>query len=280
MLLHQVDPNCTTLNGGFTVMMRCLLIAATAVVLSQSMSIAAVQSKTISYKHGNQEFKGFLAWDDASKEKRPGVLVVHEWWGLNDYARDRAKQLAEEGYIAFAADMYGDGKTAKHPDEAKQMATMVRQNVDEWVKRATAALEVLKSQPQCDTSKLGAIGYCFGGSTALQLAFSGADIDAVATFHAGLFEPTPEQVKRSKATILICHGAQDSFIPEEMLQKFRAALDAGKADWEMDYYAGARHSFTVKSADSLGIEGMKYNAEADKRSWARMQALFKEKLGK
>jgi dienelactone hydrolase len=280
MRWHQVDPNCTTSNGGPLDMVRCLLIAAMAVVFCESISVAAVQTKTISYKQGNQEFKGFLAWDDSSTEKRPGVLVVHEWWGLNDYARERAKQLAEEGYIAFAADMYGDGKTAKHPDEAKQMATTVRMNADEWVKRATAALDILKSQPQCDASKLAAIGYCFGGSTALELAFSGADLDAVASFHGALKVPTADQVKKTQATILICHGAQDSFIPEETIQKFRAALDAGGVDWEMDYYAGAKHSFTVKSADALGIDGMKYDAEADKRSWARMQALFKEKLGK
>ena len=259
-------------------MVRCLLIAAMAIVLCESTSVAAVQTKTISYKQGNQEFKGLLAWDDSTSDKRPGVLVVHEWWGLNDYARDRAKQLAEEGYIAFAADMYGDGKTAKHPDEAKQMATAVRMNVDQWVKRATAALDVLKSQPQCDTTKLAAIGYCFGGSTVLELAFSGADLDAVASFHGGL--PPADHVKKSKATILICHGAQDSFIPEKSIQEFRAALDSIGADWEMDYYAGAEHSFTVKAADSLGLKGMKYNAEADKRSWARMHALFKEKLGK
>jgi len=259
-------------------MMRCLLLAAIAVLFCNATSVAAVQSKTVSYKVGNQEFKGFLAWDDASSEKRPGVLVVHEWWGLNDYARDRAKQLASEGYIAFAADMYGDGKTTTHPDEAKKMAGMVRQNSDDWVKRATAALDVLKSQPQCDASKLAAIGYCFGGSTALQLAFSGADLDAVASFHGALPEVTAEKAKQAKATILICHGAQDSFIPEEAIQKFRTALDAGGADWEMDYYAGAQHSFTVKSADSLGLKGMKYDANADKRSWARLQHLLKEKL--
>ncbi len=259
-------------------MMRCLLMTAMAVLLSGSASVAAVQTKTVSYKHGNLECKGFLAWDDASTAKRPGILVVHEWWGLDDYARDRAQQLASEGYIAFAADMYGQGKTAAHPDEAKKMAAAVRENLGDWVKRATAALEVLKSQPQCDTSKLAAIGYCFGGSTALQLAFSGADLKAVTSFHGALPVPTAEQVKQTKATLLICHGAKDSFIPEETIQKFRTALDDGGADWEMDYYAGAEHSFTVKGADKLGLKGMKYDAEADKRSWARMQSLLKEKF--
>jgi dienelactone hydrolase len=175
--------------------------------------------------------------------------------------------------------MYGGGKSTDHPNEAKEMATAVRQNSADWVKRATAALDVLKSQPQCDSSKLAAIGYCFGGSTALQLALSGADLKAAASFHGALQVPTPEQVKQTKATILVCHGAKDSFIPEETIQKFRAALDEGGADWEMDYYAGAEHSFTVKGADALKIPGMKYDAEADKRSWARLQSLLKEKLG-
>ncbi|HVJ87720.1 MAG TPA: dienelactone hydrolase family protein [Caulifigura sp.] len=260
-------------------MSRCLFMAAIAVLLTGSTGLGAVQTKTISYKHGNKEFKGFLAWDDASSAKRPGILVVHEWWGLNDYARERAKQLASEGYIAFAADMYGDGKTTEHPDEAGKMAAMVRQNADDWVARATEALNVLKAQPQCDASKLAAIGYCFGGSTALQLAFSGADLKAVASFHGALPVPTADQVKKTKATLLICHGAKDSFIKDETIQAFRNALDAGGADWEMDYYAGAVHSFTVKDADKVGNPGMKYDAKADQRSWARMQALLKEKFG-
>ncbi len=261
-------------------MIRSLVLSAVLTAAIGSTGFAAVQTKTITYKHGALECKGFLAWDDATAEKRPGILVVHEWWGLNDYARERAKQLAAEGYIAFAADMYGEGKTTEHPQEAGKMATAVRQNVDDWTKRATAALEVLKSQPQCDSTKLAAIGYCFGGSTALQLAFSGADLDAVASFHGALPVPTPEQVQKTKATLLICHGAQDSFIPEKTIQEFRTALDAGGADWEMDYYAGARHSFTVKSADAVGNPGMKYDAKADARSWKRMQDLLKEKFAR
>ena len=144
---------------------------------------AEVQTKTITYKDGDVECHGYLAWDDAIEGKRPGVLVVHEWWGLNDYARERTKQLAELGYVAFAADIYGEGKTTTHPEDAGKMAGEVRANVDQWRSRAQAALDVLKSQPQCDTTKLAAIGYCFGGATALQLAYTGADLDAVVTFH-------------------------------------------------------------------------------------------------
>ncbi len=145
----------------------------TCVLVCSAVVEAGVQTKKVTYKHGDLECHGFLAWDDSIDGPRPGVLVVHEWWGLNDYARSRAEQLAKLGYIALAADMYGEGKTTEHPQEAGQMAGKVRANVEDWRKRATAALDVLKSQPQCDKTKLAAIGYCFGGSTALQLAFSG-----------------------------------------------------------------------------------------------------------
>src|ERR1700732_4583211 len=143
---------------------------------------AAVQTKTISYKHGNLDCQGFLAWDDAIQGQRPGVLVVHEWWGLNDYTKQRAEQLAKLGYVAFAADMYGEGKVTEHPKEAGAMAAKVRANVQDWRERAATALDVLMAQPQCDKTKLAAIGYCFGGSTALQLAYAGADLKAVVTF--------------------------------------------------------------------------------------------------
>src|SRR2546423_7867592 len=166
-----------------TAMFRVFPVLA-GVLVAVSSAQAGVQTKTVSYKHGDLECRGFLAWDDALKGPRPGVLVLHEWWGLNDYARGRAEQLAKLGYVAFAADMYGEGKTAAHPKEAGEMATKVRSNLQDWRKRAAEALEVLKSQPQCDPTKLAAIGYCFGGSTALQLAYSGADLKAVATFHA------------------------------------------------------------------------------------------------
>ena len=251
----------------------CLLLMATSLR-------AEVQTKEITYQDGEVECRGFLAWDDAVQGARPGVLVVHEWWGLNDYARERAQRLAKEGYLAFACDMYGQGQLAAHPKEAGEMAAQVRGNVDSWVKRATAGLAVLTSQPECDKTKLAAIGYCFGGSTAIQLAYHGADLDMVASFHGALPVPTAEQaalVKTNGTTLLICHGSEDSFIPEETCQKVRAALDTAGADFEMVYYGNARHSFTVKSADSHKIDGMRYNAEADQRSWNRMLALFREK---
>lgn len=245
------------------------------ILVTVSSVEAAVQTKKVVYKHGDLECHGFLAWDDAVEGKRPGVLVVHEWWGLDAYARRRAEMLAKLGYVAFAADMYGEGKTVNHPKDAGEMAQRVRSNVEDWRKRGLDALEVLKSQPQCDSSKLAAIGYCFGGSTVQQLAFQGTDLDAIASFHGALVQPTQAQVQAVKARILICHGADDSFIPATAIKSFRDALDQGRAKYEFISYPGARHSFTVKEADSHGVDGLKYNKEADEKSWAELQKLLK-----
>jgi dienelactone hydrolase len=257
---------------------RLSLLAGCTVALSfpPAGAHAAVQSKTIEYRVGDLTCKGHLAWDDAITGKRPGVLVVHEWWGLNDYARGRADELARLGYIAFACDMYGGGRQAEHPQDAGRMATEVRMNVEEWRRRATEALRVLTSQEQCDPQRLAAIGYCFGGSTALQLAYSGADLDAVATFHAALPVPSPEEAARIKARLQVHHGAQDSFIPEETIRQFRQALDSAKADWTMTYHGGAVHGFTVPGAEDRGMPGLHYNADADRRSWAAMLTLFEQ----
>jgi dienelactone hydrolase len=241
---------------------------------------AAVQSKKITYKHGDLECHGYLAWDEAVKGPRPGVLVIHEWWGLDDYAKKRAEQLAGLGYVAFAADMYGEGKTVNHPKDAGEMAGKVRSNVQDWRKRAAEALDVLKSQPQCDRTKLAAIGYCFGGATALQLAYSGADLDAVVSFHGALPAASGEEAKQIKGTVLLCHGGDDSFIPEAAVKAFRDALDKGKVKYEFISYPGVRHSFTVPGADKHGIDGLKYDKAADEDSWKRMRSLFADKLGK
>jgi len=251
-----------------------------ALVVMASVADAAVQTKTIKYKAGDQECIGFLAYDDAVQGQRPGVLVFHEWWGLDKYARDRAEQLAKLGYVAFAADMYGEGKVVEHPQDAQQMAGKVRANLSDWRKRAEAALDVLKSQPQCDPQKLAAIGYCFGGSTALQLAYSGADLKAVATFHAALPTPSPEEAKQIKARLLIANGADDKFIPEQAISAFRAALDKADIKYEFVNYPGAVHSFTVPNADTRGNPGMKYNKAADEDSWKKMRELFAATLGK
>ncbi len=248
-----------------------------------SSAEAAVKSKQVTYKHGDLNCIGYLAWDDAIQGPRPGVLIVHEFWGLDAYAKRRADQLAGLGYIAFAADMYGEGKLAEHPNDARAMMSVVRANVEDWRKRGIEALDVLKSQPECDKTKLAAIGYCFGGSTVQQLAFAGTDLKAVVSFHGGLVTPTPEQVKATKAAMLICNGADDTFIPAKAIKEFRDALDNNGGKYQFINYPGAVHSFTVPEADETAKKfnfPIAYNKTADEKSWADMRALFKETLGK
>ncbi|HEV3085109.1 MAG TPA: dienelactone hydrolase family protein [Gemmataceae bacterium] len=258
-------------------MFRTVVVVMGWLVLVGSAS-ADLQTKKIAYKHGDLECQGYLAWDDAVQGPRPGVLVVHEWWGLNNYARGRAEQLAKLGYVAFAADMYGEGKVTEHPKEAGAMAAKVRANVQDWRKRAATALDVLMAQPQCDKTRLAAIGYCFGGSTALELAYAGADLKAVVTFHAALPAPKAEEAKQIKATLLVCHGADDKFIPEQAIKSFRDALDKAGVKYEFVSYPDTVHSFTVPGADKHNIPGMKYNKSADEDSWKRLVALLAEKF--
>ena len=238
------------------------------------------QTKDVEYEADGAKLKGVLAYDDAAKEKQPGVIVFHEWWGLNDYAKMRAKQLAELGYVAFAADMYGPGKVTEHPKEAAKLAQEVRMNQEVWLARAQAALKTLQAQEQVDPDRIGAIGYCFGGTTALILAANGAPLKAVATFHAGLPPFTADQAKKIKSRILVNNGADDAFVAKEAIDKFKAALDEGGVKYQFENYPGAVHSFTVKDAEKHEIKGMAYNEAADTKSWQATQELFKETLKK
>jgi dienelactone hydrolase len=246
------------------------------VALCQLPAAAAVKTEAVTYKVGDTTFKGVLAYDDAIKGKRPGVLVVHEFWGLDNYAKKRAEQLAGLGYVAFAADMYGDAKTTEHPKEASAMAGAVRMNQKEWLARANAGLKVLRDHPLVDGKKLASIGYCFGGSTSLALANSGSDIKAAVSFHGALLIPSDDEAKKITTKILICHGAADNFIKEDTIQKMRGVYDRTKVDYQMIYYGGVVHSFTVPEADSKKMDGLRYDAAADRRSWAAMRALFDE----
>ena len=234
---------------------------------------AALQTKTLDYSYGGKTFKGYLAWDDAFSGKRPGVLVVQECWGLNDYARSRTEQLAKAGYVAFAADMYGEGKVGAHPEQASAMANEVKSNLGEWLGRSQAALQTLRSQPQVDPTKLAVIGYCFGGATALQLAYSGADIKLAASFHGSL--PVPEKPEMIKAKLLIFHGGKDPHITAESLQAVKTKLDQAKVDYRLTIYPEAMHGFSVPGADARGMKGVAYNAEADQKSWADLLAALK-----
>jgi dienelactone hydrolase len=261
-------------------MWKLVLPVLALLVLSTGMARAEIKTRAVSYTYDGTTFKGHLAWDDAVQGRRPGILVVHEWWGLNDYARKRAEQLAGLGYVAFACDMYGEGKVTEHPKEAGAMATEVRKNLKTWQGRAQAALKVLQDDEHVDTKRLAAIGYCFGGSTALQLAYTGADLGAVVTFHAAVPTPEPEQARAIKAKLLICHGAADPFVKDETLQKARAAYEAAKVNFEMIYFGGVEHSFTVPDIARANVPGLRYDAEADRRSWLAMRELFDSVFGK
>ena len=241
-------------------------------------TFAEVKTETVQYHDGDQVLTGFLAYDDSLAGKRPGVLVVHEWWGHNDYAKRRAEMLAELGYVAFAADMYGDNRVTEHAADAKGWMMQITENQEAWQRRAQAGLEALKASDKVDGERLAAIGYCFGGATVMQLAYAGADLDGVVSFHGALPIPTPEQQKAIKPSILIAHGDQDSHVPPERVAAFQQALTAAGADWEMVSYGGAKHGFTNPDAGSYGLDSLAYDPKADARSWSLMQSFLAEVL--
>lgn len=237
-----------------------------------------VKGEEVTYATDSTNLKGYIAYDENVTEKRPGVLIVHEWWGHNDYVRQRANMLAELGYTAIAVDMYGDGKLADHPDDAGKFASSVMTNLPEATARFNAALDLLKSHESVDGDKIGAIGYCFGGSVVLTMANSGADLDAVAAFHSGVQLPVMPN-DQLKAKVLVCNGADDPFISPESITSFKTAMDSIGADYNYISYPGVKHSFTSKEADANGEKfglPLAYDADADKKSWDSLQALFAE----
>ena len=236
---------------------------------------AGVVGKPVQYTHEGTTLEGYLAYDDSVKGQRPGILVVHEWWGLNDYVRSRVDKLAQLGYVAFALDMYGKGVWTTKPSEAKELSGHLR-GTPLLRQRAQAGLDILKSNNQVDPKRIAAIGYCFGGTTVLELAYSGADIAGVVTFHGGLTAAKPEDLSRIKAKFLVCHGADDGFIPAAAIQAFQEGMNKAGSDWQMIYFSGAVHAFTNPDADKVGIKGIAYNRQADERSWNYMRQFFEE----
>ncbi len=237
---------------------------------------AKLLGKTVAYKDGDLELAGYLACDDSLAGKRPGVLLVHEWWGLNDYVRKRADQLAGMGYVAFAVDMYGKGKVTDHPQDAAAWAQQFKSDPGLWRKRAMAGLDVLKKDPRTDAARIAAIGFCFGGSTAQQLAYAGAPLKGIVSFHGSLVKPSQEDAKAVKAKILICHGGADPFETPQALQDYIAAMNTAGLDWQMVIFGGAKHGFTNPEAGKHGLEGVAYSKSADERSWKYMKDFFDE----
>jgi dienelactone hydrolase len=241
---------------------------------------AKVVTRSVAYTEGGAALEGYLAYDDAVSGKAPGVLVVHEWWGLNDYARRRADNLAQMGYVAFAVDMYGKGRSTQHPDQAGAWMKEITNNMPAWQKRAKAGLEILKKQPQVDSQRMAAIGYCFGGATVQVLAYSGADLKGIVSFHGSLVPPSEAQAKQTKAKFLIEHGAQDPMNQPEALGKYVAALNTSSIDWQLIALGNTRHGFTNPDAGQYGMSALAYNPVSDRRSWQYMQFFFDEIFAK
>jgi dienelactone hydrolase len=256
-------------------MIKIALLALLPLLLA-TMAQAAVQTKVIEYKHGDTVLEGYLAYDDSQTGQRPGVLVVHEWTGHNPYVRKRAEQLAGLGYVAFALDMYGKGVQAKDAKEAAQLASTYKNDRKLMRARAEAGLDVLRKQPQTDPKRLAAIGYCFGGTTVLELARDGQDLAGVVSFHGDLATPTPEDAKQIKGKVLALHGADDPFVPPAVVTAFEDEMRKGGVDWQLVAYGGTVHSFTNPGAGNDNSRGAAYNAKADHRSWEAMKTFFDE----
>jgi dienelactone hydrolase len=236
----------------------------------------AVASREVSYAEGATPLRGFMAWDSARTTPRPGVVVVHEWWGHNEHARNAARKLAEAGYVGFAVDMYGDGKNTTHPDSAAAFATAAASNIETLTARFTAAIAQLKADPHVDSTRIAAIGYCFGGSIVLGMARSGMDLDAVASFHGALPPEAPIDSGNVKARVLILNGAADPMVPLAQVDAFAEKLRQAGATVEVMHYPGAMHGFTNTRADSVGMQGLKYDASADRQSWDALLKMLAE----
>lgn len=249
------------------------------IILVLSMAVgmqAKIITKTVDYKQGDAILEGYLAYDDSIQGQRPGVLVVHEWMGLNDYAKMRTEMLAKLGYIAFAADIYGKGVRPQTVEEASQQAGKFRGDRKLLRARANAGLEILRNQEMVDPSRLAAIGYCFGGGTVLELARSGADIQGIVSFHGNLDTPNPEDAKNIKCSVLALQGASDPHVPRQQVEAFQDEMTNAGVDWYMVLYGGAVHSFSNPASGDDPSRGVAYNREADKRSWEAMQSFFDE----
>ncbi|SER74747.1 Dienelactone hydrolase [Pseudomonas sp. NFACC02] len=262
-----------------------LLLAFTLICLA-SFAQAEVKTRTIDYQSADgTKLVGYYAYDDAIKGPRPGIVVVHEWWGLNDYAKRRARDLAALGYSAMAIDMYGEGKNTEHPKDAMAFMQAATADAGASRKRFDAGLEQLKKQPETNPKKIAAIGYCFGGGVVLDAARRGEPLAAVVSFHGALTTKTPAKEGVTKTPMLIEHGNSDTMVTAQNVADFKKEMDAAKADYTFVGIDGAKHGFTNPDADKLshgdhGGPDIGYNQAADTSSWADMKAFLKEQFAK
>src|SRR5271154_1059899 len=251
------------------------LISAILILFCVMKTQGAIHTETVEYKQGGTTLEGFLAYDDSISGKRPGVLVVHQWFGLTDYEKRRATQLAQLGYVAFCADIYGKDARPKNVQEAGAQAGKYKNDRQLLRARVNAGLDVLKKNEFVDTQRVAAIGYCFGGTTVIELARSGADIAGVVSFHGGLDSPNPDDGKNIKCKVLALAGADDPFQNPSDLTAFENEMRGAKVDWQIVFYGGAVHAFTQPNPGFVNARA-KYNEKADKRSWEAMKTFFAE----
>jgi dienelactone hydrolase len=256
-----------------------LLLSSFFAATLSSTSFAAVKGETVSYQAGSVASEGFLAFDDANSSPRPGVLVIHDWMGVSDHTRGVCEDLAKMGYVAFAPDIYGKGIRPPDPKAASAEAGKYKADRALLRERARAGLDQLANHKLVQKDRIAAIGYCFGGTTAIELARSGAEIAGVVAFHASLDAPNPADGKNIKAKLLVLHGADDPFVKKEDIAAFQEELRAAGVDWQMVYYGNAVHSFTQKKAGTDKSKGAAYEERAARRSWEAMKDFFAEIFG-
>lgn len=252
------------------------LLSLIPVLLLAMKAQGAIHTEPVDYQQGGTTLEGFLAYDDSTSVKRPGVLIVHQWQGITDYEKMRARMLAELGYVAFCADIYGKDSRPQSLKEAGALAGKFKADRTLLRARVNAGLDQLKSGQFVDADRVAAIGYCFGGTTVIELARSGAKINGVVSFHGGLDSPTPADGKNIRCKMLILAGADDPFQKSEDLEAFEQEMRDAKVDWQITFYGGAVHAFTERDVDAQNRPGLKYNERADKRSWQAMKNFFAE----
>lgn len=256
-----------------------LLLIPIALLITLAVSFparAAIHTEAIAYQQGETVLEGYLAYDEANNKPRPGVLVVHAWKGLGEHEKESARKLAKLGYVALAADIYGKGVRPTTNEEAATQAQIYRSDRQLLRDRANAGVKVLQEHPLTQANKIGAIGYCFGGGTVLELARSGAPVAGVVSFHGNLDTPNPEDANNIQGRVLVLHGADDPFVPNEQVQAFMQEMRDANVDWQLVMYGGTVHSFTHADAGDDPAKGTAYNADADRRSWEAMQDFFAE----
>ena len=257
--------------------MRNLFYAAALLLCMAAPASAAIQEEAVTYKDGDTVLKGFVVYDSAKKGKRPGIVVVHEWWGITAHTREEARKFAAQGYTAFVADMYGEAKTADNPTDASGLMKGLMGNPAGMQSRFNAALAQLAKHASVDAKKIGASGYCMGGAVVLNMARAGADLKGVAAFHANLSAQKPAAEGGVKGRIIVLNGADDPFVKPDSIEAFKKEMDGAKVDYKFINYPGAVHAFTNPDATAKGKQfnlPLAYNAEADKQAKAEAAKFF------